>query len=324
MTFFPFVDPNRRPQAKIRKMTEELTQKFQAIDPDLTLIHNDNFIDYGPEVFPKLSKIYWDPRVPDHPMEHFVYSEYRLKYQFYTLYCFTPYGEQIDEHYGKVNHSDRKTLQAIDDLILTVIHTYQAKNLSYWKDLFPEEQFQQTIASHYQRTSQMIGEGKKSSRLITFTDPKHRPLAAVEKNTNFLETQLNQLDSRLTVTHDDSFIDFGPKDGHFLAECPYDPEEDDPDDDRLGLSDEEYVICYENTPLFGISPYGLSFGYHGDFFNGGIPMIDYLGIRKTHNETILKIIYTYKLYNMYYWREQYTPEDFQIKSKKFKKDWSLS
>ena len=57
MTFFPFVDPNRRPQAKIRKMTEELTQKFQAIDPDLTLIHNDNFIDYGPEVFPKLSKI---------------------------------------------------------------------------------------------------------------------------------------------------------------------------------------------------------------------------------------------------------------------------
>ncbi|NAA59643.1 hypothetical protein GUJ08_15655, partial [Enterococcus mundtii] len=55
MTFFPFVDPNRRPQAEIKKMTEELTQKFQAIDPDLTLIHNDNFIDYGPEVFPKLS-----------------------------------------------------------------------------------------------------------------------------------------------------------------------------------------------------------------------------------------------------------------------------
>ncbi|OTP27605.1 hypothetical protein A5802_001340, partial [Enterococcus mundtii] len=24
MTFFPFVDPNRRPQAEIKKMTEEL------------------------------------------------------------------------------------------------------------------------------------------------------------------------------------------------------------------------------------------------------------------------------------------------------------
>ncbi|WP_375148199.1 hypothetical protein [Enterococcus mundtii] len=39
MTFFPFVDPNRRPQAKIKKMTEKLTKKFQAIDPDLTLIN---------------------------------------------------------------------------------------------------------------------------------------------------------------------------------------------------------------------------------------------------------------------------------------------
>ncbi len=85
MTFFPFVDPNRRPQAEIKKMTEELTQKFQAIDPDLTLIHNDNFIDYGPEVFPQLSTIYWDPRVPNHPMEHFVYSEYLLRYGGYLF-----------------------------------------------------------------------------------------------------------------------------------------------------------------------------------------------------------------------------------------------
>ncbi|NAA57906.1 hypothetical protein GUI51_05555, partial [Enterococcus mundtii] len=101
MTFFPFVDPNRRPQAEIKKMTEELTQKFHAIDPDLTLIHNDNFIDYGPEVFPKLSKIYWDPRVPNHPMEHFVYSEYLLRYRGYPLYWFTPYDEQIYEYYRK-------------------------------------------------------------------------------------------------------------------------------------------------------------------------------------------------------------------------------
>ena len=311
MHFFPFVDPNRRPQAEIKKMTEELTQKFHAIDPDLTLIHNDNFIDYGPEVFPQLSSIYWDPRVPNHPMEHFVYSEYRLKYQFYTLYCFTPYGEQIDEHYGKVNHSDRKTLQAIDDLILTVIHTYQAKNLSYWKDLFPEEQFQQTIASHYQRTSQMIGEGRKSSRLITFTDPKHRPLAAVEKNTEFLETQLNQLDSRLTVTHDDSFIDFGPSDGYFLAECPYDPEEDDLDDDRRGLSEEEYEICYEDIPLFGCSPYNISFGIYGDFYSKWMLNIDYLDLRERLNNPTLAIIHQYQLDNLYYWRDHYSTEKFQ-------------
>ncbi|MBE9911153.1 MULTISPECIES: hypothetical protein [Enterococcus] len=321
MTFFPFVDPNRRPQAEIKKMAEELTQKFQAIDPDLTLIHNDNFIDYGPEVFPQLSTIYWDPRVPDHPMEHFVYSEYLLRYGGYPLYWFTPYDEQIYEYYrspGGNADSRRKTLKMIEQTLLRIIHDYQVHNLLYWKDIFTEKQFEQEKLKPYKRVSQSIGPGELISSPISFTDPKHRPLAAVEKNTEFLETQLDQLDSRLTVIRDDSYIDFDPDIGHFLAECPYDPEEDEPDDPRRYLSNEEYTISYGGISLFGCSPYQLSYGIHGDFYNEWMFNTDYLGLSEQLNNSILAIIYQYQQNNLYYWRTVYTPEMFQKKINEYK------
>ncbi|MEI1233610.1 hypothetical protein [Enterococcus mundtii] len=326
MTFFPFVDPNRRPQAKIRKMTEELTQKFQAIDPDLTLIHNDNFIDYGPEIFPKLSKIYWDPRVPDHPMEHFVYSEYLLRYRGYPLYWFTPYDEQIYEYYRKpsgASDSSRQAVKVIDQAILKVIHEYQVHNLFYWNDLFTEKQLEQERLKPYNRPSQFIGPGELISSPISFTDPKHRPLAAVEKSTEFLETQLDQLDSRLTVIHDKSYIDFGPDIGHFLTECPYDPEEDEPDDPRRDLSRYEYDIYFNKTLLFSLSPYCSGTGFHGDYFNGGIPNVTYLGLSKKLVDAINVIMRKYMLYNKYYWRETYTPEQFQSKIREDKEWWTL-
>ncbi|MGM0293393.1 hypothetical protein [Enterococcus sp. AZ062] len=326
MTFFPFVDPNRRPQAEIKKMTEELTKKFQAIDPDLTLIHNDNFIDYGPEVFPKLSKIYWDPRVPYHPMEHFVYSEYLLRYGGYPLYWFTPYDEQIYEYYRKpsgASDSSRQAVKVIDQAILKVIHDYQVHNLFYWNDLFSEKQLEQKRLEPYNRPSQFIGPGELISSPISFTDPKHRPLAAVEKNTEFLETQLDQLDSRLTVIHDKSYIDFGPDIGHFLAECPYDPEEDEPDDPRRDLSRYEYDIYFNKTLLFSLSPYCSGTGFHGDYFNGGIPNVTYLGLSKKLVDAINVIMRKYMLYNKYYWRETYTPEQFQHKIREDKEWWTL-
>ncbi|AUB52918.1 hypothetical protein EM4838_07905 [Enterococcus mundtii] len=326
MTFFPFVDPNRRPQAEIKKMTEELTQKFHAIDPDLTLIHNDNFIDYGPEVFPKLSKIYWDPRVPNHPMEHFVYSEYLLRYRGYPLYWFTPYDEQIYEYYRKpsgASDSSRQAVKVIDQAILKVIHEYQVHNLFYWNDLFTEKQLEQERLKPYNRPSQFIGPGELISSPISFTDPKHRPLAAVEKNTEFLETQLNKLDSRLTVIRDESYIDFGPDIGHFLAECPYDPEEDEPDDPRRDLSRYEYDIYFNKTLLFSLSPYCSGTGFHGDYFNGGIPNVTYLGLSKKLVDAINVIMRKYMLYNKYYWRETYTPEQFQSKIREDKEWWTL-
>ena len=326
MTFFPFVDPNRRPQAKIRKMTEELTQKFQAIDPDLTLIHNDNFIDYGPEVFPQLSSIYWDPRVANHPMEHFVYSEYQLRYKNYPLYWFTPYGEWLYETYQKPGGTpdpERKTLKMIDQTILRIIHDYQVHNLLYWKDIFTEKQFEQEKLEPYKRLSQFVGPVKIISSPISFTDPKHRSLAAVKKNTEFFETQLDHLDSRLTVVHDDSYIDFGPDIGHFLAECPYDPEEDEPDDPRRDLSRYEYDIYFNKTLLFSLSPYCSGTGFHGDYFNGGIPNVTYLGLSKKLVDAINVIMRKYMLYNKYYWRETYTPEQFQSKIREDKEWWTL-
>ena len=326
MTFFPFVDPNRRPQAEIKKMTEELTRKFHAIDPDLTLIHNDNFIDYGPEVFPQLSTIYWDPRVPDHPMEHFVYSEYLLRYGGYPLYWFTPYDEQIYEYYRKpsgASDSSRQAVKVIDQAILKVIHEYQVHNLFYWNDLFTEKQLEQERLKPYNRPSQFIGPGELISSPISFTDPKHRPLAAVEKNTEFLETQLNKLDSRLTVIRDESYIDFGPDIGHFLAECPYDPEEDEPDDPRRDLSRYEYDNYFNKTLLFSLSPYCSGTGFHGDYFNGGIPNVTYLGLSKKLVDAINVIMRKYMLYNKYYWWETYTPEQFQSKIREDKEWWTL-
>ncbi|MDV7744011.1 hypothetical protein [Enterococcus mundtii] len=327
MTFFPFVDPNRRPQAEIKKMTEKLTKKFQAIDPDLTLIHNDNFIDYGPEVFPKLSKIYWDPRVANHPMEHFVYSEYQLRYKNHPLYWFTPYGEWLYESYKKPGGTpdpERKTLKMIDQTILRIIHDYQVRNLLYWKDIFTEKQLEQEKLEPYKRLSQFVGPAKIISSPISFTDPKHRPLAAVEQNTEFLETQLNHLDSRLTVIHDDSYIDFGPDIGHFLAECPYDPEEDEPDDPRRYLSHYDYNIYFNETAIYGLSPYSIGTSFHGDFFNGGIANVTYLGLSKELDDAIEVIMRKYMLYNKYYWRNNYSYEDFQKIVRNYKKTWKLN
>ncbi|PTO35389.1 hypothetical protein [Enterococcus mundtii] len=326
MTFFLFVDPNRRPQAKIRKMTEELTQKFQAIDPDLTLIHNDNFIDYGPEVFPKLSKIYWDPRVPDHPMEHFVYSEYLLRYRVYPLYWFTPYDEQIYEYYRKpsgASDSSRQAVKVIDQAILKVIHEYQVHNLFYWNDLFSEKQLEQERLKPYNRPSQFIGPGELVSSPISFTDPKHRPLAAVEKNTEYLETQLNKLDLRLSLIHDDSYIDFGPKIGRFLAEYSYDPEEDEPDDPIRDLSDSEYQIYYGDSILYSFTPYTFGTGYQGNILSGGIPSFVHLGLSDELDATVIKHVHKYQLNNLYYWRDYYTTGEFQKEIKKYKKIWCL-
>ncbi|MGQ4225130.1 hypothetical protein [Enterococcus mundtii] len=327
MTFFPFVDPNRRPQAEIRKMTEELTQKFQAIDSDLTLIHNDNFIDYGPEVFPQLSSIYWDPRVANHPMEHFVYSEYQLRYKNYPLYWFTPYGEWLYETYKKPGGTpdpERKTLKMIEQTLLRIIHDYQVRNRLYWKDLFTEKQFEQEKLEPYKRLSQFVGPVKIISSPISFTDPKHRSLAAVEKNTEFLETQLDHLDSQLTVIHDDSYIDFGPDIGHFLAECPYDPEEDEPDDPRRYLSHYDYHIYFNETAIYGLSPYSIGTSFHGDFFNGGIANVTYLGLSKELDDAIEVIMRKYMLYNKYYWRNNYSYEDFQKIVRNYKKTWKLN
>jgi len=326
MTFFPFVDPNRRPQAKIRKMTEELTQKFQAIDPDLTLIHNDNFIDYGPEVFPQLSSIYWDPRVANHSMEHFVYSEYQLKYRNYPFYWFTPYGEWIYESYrrpGGNSNSARKILKMIDHTILKVIHDYQAHNLFYWKDLFSEKQLDQERLEPYNRPTQFIGPGEIISLPMDLTDPKHRSLEAVNKNTIFLEKQLSKLDYRLTIIHDETFIDFGPDDGRFIAEWGYDPEEYEADDPILSLSYTEYTIYYNSTPIFNFTPYSQGSNYCGDYFKGGIPNAEYLELPKELVETINNIISEYMVFNLYYWRNQYTPEDFQYEIHKYKEMWHL-
>ncbi|PQF21814.1 hypothetical protein [Enterococcus mundtii] len=325
MTFFPFVDSNRRPQAKIRKMTEELTQKFQAIDPDLTLIHNDNFIDYGPEVFPQLSSIYWDPRVPDHPMEHFVYSEYRLKGKFYTAYWVTPYGVIIDK--SRLPDSHEKNLQkkvsSINDAILEVIRDYQVHNLLYWKDLFSQKQFAQHALALYKQNQQIIGDTNIWNSPFDFSDPKYRPLAAVKKNTEFLETQLRQLDFHLTLTHDDSFIDFGPEIGHLLADAPYDSEQDEPDDPIATISNYEYNIYFNQIPIYSLSPYSIGTCFHGDFFNGGITNVKYLGLNKVLDDAIEVIMRKYMLYNKYYWRETYTPEQFQHKIREDKEWWTL-
>ena len=326
MNSFHFVDPNRRPQADVRRMTKELTEKFHAIDPDLTLIHHDNFIDYGPEVFPQLASLYWDPRVPNHPMATFVYSEYHLRYRNFPLYWFTPYGECIDEFHGKVGNPvnpDWERLKSIDNDILKVIHDYQVHNFTYWQDLFSEEQLQQVITSHYSRTTRMIGNGIPGGRMMDFTDPMKRPHAAVEKATEYLETQLDKLDSRLTLSRDESYIDFEPSVGRYLSEWWYDPEVDDPDDPLIDLTDREYQIYYQKIILYSFGPYSLGTGYHGDIFDGGIPNIAYLGLNQELVDNILKVIHEYQLFNLYYWRDCYTPEEFQVEINKYKKMWDL-
>ncbi len=260
-------------------------------------------------------------------MEHFVYSEYQLRYKNYPLYWFTPYGEWLYETYKKPGGTpdpERKTLKMIDQTILRIIHDYQVRNLLYWKDLFTEKQFEQEKLEPYKRVSQFVGPAKIISSPISFTDPKHRPLAAVEKNTEFLETHLDHLDSRLTVIHDDSYIDFGPDIGHFLAECPYDPEEDEPDDPRRYLSHYDYHIYFNETAIYGLSPYSIGTSFHGDFFNGGIANVTYLGLSKKLDDAIEVIMRKYMLYNKYYWRNNYSYEDFQKIVRNYKKTWKLN
>jgi hypothetical protein len=321
MTTLTFTDPNRRDPEKIKQITKEMTQHFQAIDERLTLEHFDNFVDYGPEVFPHLAQLYWDPRVPNHPMEHFVYYEYVLRFNGISHYYITPYNEVISDSFITEKNCSWKRLKEIDYELLDIIHNYQIRNLEYWKDLYSKKEFQEEIEVFKKRTSHMIV--KPSGRALLFVDPKKRDPESINKMTDWMMKELQAIDSHLTITHDDSFIDFGPEEGKFLAEFPYDPEEDDPDDDRRGLSEEEYCIFYMGTPIYSLTPYDYGPYYHGDFFKGGIPNIDYLKIKQEVINKIKKLIITFFINNFYYWRQLYSPADFQYETKKLKKDWEL-
>ena len=323
MTALTFTDPNRRDPEKIKQITKEMTQRFQAIDERLTLEHFDNFVDYGPEVFPHLAQLYWDPRVPNHPMEHFVYYEYVLRLNGLPLYYITPYSEMMEKIFLSPNGVFWKMLVEIDDFLLTIIHDYQIQNLTYWKDLYPVQEFQNEIDRIRKRTSHMVENKRSLSKIMSFTDPKQRNPEVVKKMTEWMAQELQDLDPNLTVVHDDSFIDFGPNEGKYLVEFPYDPEEDDPDDDRRGLSEEEYCIFYMGTPIYSLTPYDYGPYYHGDFFKGGIPNINYLKIKQEVINKIKKIIVTYIINNFYYWRQKYSPADFQYEAKKLKEEWSL-
>ena len=321
MTALTFTDPNRRDPEKIKQITQEMTQRFQAIDERLTLEHFDNFVDYGPEVFPHLAQLYWDPRIPNHPMEHFVYYEYVLRLNGRLLYYVNPYTELMDESFLSPNSLFWKTLKESNNSLLAIIHDYQIQNLAYWKDLYSEKEFQEEIEAIQRRTSHMVE--KLGGRALSYIDPKQRDPESVNKMTDWMMKELQAIDSQLTITHDDSFIDFGPDEGKFLVEFPYDPEEDDPDDDRRGLSEEEYCIFYMGTPIYSLTPYDYGPYYHGDFFKGGIPNISYLKIKQEASNKIKKIIVTYIINNFYYWRQKYSPADFQYEAKKLKEEWSL-
>ena len=207
----------------------------------------------------------------------------------------------------------------IELTLLRIIHDYQVHNLLYWKDIFTEKQLEQEKLKPYKRVSQSIGPGELISSPISFTDPKHRPLDAVEKNTEYLETQLNKLDLRLSLIHDDSYIDFGPKIGRFLAEYSYDPEEDEPNDPICDLSDSEYQIYYGDTILYSFTPYTFGTGYQGNILSGGIPSFVHLGLSDELDATIIKHVHKYQLNNLYYWRDYYTTGEFQKEIKKYKK-----
>jgi hypothetical protein len=323
MTTLTFTDPNRRDSEKIKQITQEMTQRFQAIDERLTLEHFDNFVDYGPEVFPHLAQLYWDPRVPNHPMEHFVYYEYVLRLNGRLLYNFTPYSETIGDPFLSSKGIFWQLLEKIDDSLLTIIHDYQIQNLAYWKDLYSEKELQNEIEAIRKRTSKMAEKEPLFPRYMSFVDPKQRNPEAVKKMTNWMAQELQDLDPNLTVVHDDSFIDFGPNEGKYLAEFPYDPEEDDPDDDRRGLSDTEYEIFYKNYLLVGFTPYDSGYGIRKDPIRGITTNFSYLGIREVLESDIYIIISTFQLYNFYYWRKLYSPIDFQNKIKKLKKRSTL-
>ena len=323
MTALIFTDPNRRDPEKIKQITQEMAQRFQAIDERLTLEHFDNFVDYGPEVFPHLAQLYWDPRVPNHPMEHFVYYEYVLRLNGRLLYNFTPYNETIGDPFLSSKGVFWQLLEKIDDSLLTIIHDYQIQNLAYWKDLYSEKELQNEIEAIRKRTSKMAEKEPLFPRYMSFVDPKQRNPEAVKKMTAWIAQELHELDSHLSLTHNDDFIDFGPKEGKFLAECPYDPEEDDPDDEIRDLPDTEYEIFYDNHSLFTFTPYSLGYGVHGDFWNGGILNIAYLNLSDDFIKAIEKIMNRSSFYNFYYWRKLYSPADFQYEAKELKKFWEL-
>ncbi|OQO68604.1 hypothetical protein BH747_11355 [Enterococcus villorum] len=323
MTTLTFTDPNRRDPEKIKQITQEMTQRFQAIDERLTLEHFDNFVDYGPEIFPHLAQLYWDPRVPNHPMEHFVYYEYVLRLNGRLLYNFTPYSETIGDPFLSSKGIFWQLLEKIDDSLLTIIHDYQIQNLDYWKDLYSEKELQNEIEAIRKRTSKMAEKEPLFPRYMSFVDPKQRNPEAVKKMTAWIAQELHELDSHLSLTHNDDFIDFGPKEGKFLAECPYDPEEDDPDDEIRDLPDTEYEIFYDNHSLFTFTPYSLGYGVHGDFWNGGILNIAYLNLSDDFIKAIEKIMNRSSFYNFYYWRKLYSPADFQYEARKLKEGWGL-
>ncbi|MGN8982988.1 hypothetical protein ACTNBL_11935 [Enterococcus villorum] len=289
----------------------------------MTLEHFDNFVDYGPEVFPHLAQLYWDPRIPNHPMEHFVYYEYVLRLNGRLLYNFTPYNETIGDPFLSSKGVFWQLLEKIDDSLLTIIHDYQIQNLAYWKDLYSEKELQNEVETIRKRTSKMAEKEPLFPRYRSFVDPKQRNPEVVKKMTDWMAQELQDLDPNLTVVHDDSFIDFGPNEGKYLVEFPYDPEEDDPDDDRRGLSEEEYCIFYMGTPIYSLTPYDYGPYYHGDFFKGGIPNINYLKIKQEVINKIKKIIVTYIINNFYYWRQKYSPADFQCEAKELKEFWDL-
>ncbi|EMF0395467.1 hypothetical protein IGJ18_000361 [Enterococcus sp. AZ078] len=322
--FFP--DPQRRPQKDIQEMTAKLTKQFQAIDERLTLEHFDDFVDYGPEVFPQLAPLYWDPRVPNHPMEHFVYYEYVLRLNGFPIYVITPYSEVIDKTYtrkGRDKDPFWSLMRRIDPEILSIIHEYQIQNLHYWRDLYSVTQFQAEINKINSRVSLIPEKTNNEARTLLFIDPKQRDPEFVRRTTEQMAQELAELDPHLSVVYHEDFIDFGPEDGLFLSECPFDPEEDDPDDPRAGLADTEYTVYYEDTILYASTPYSLGYGYHGDYFRGGIPSREYLGLSQEFTEEILRIMNKFSLYNYYYWRHLYTPADFQTEIRRYQKSWDL-
>ena len=181
MTALTFTDPNRRDPEKIKQITQEMTQRFQAIDERLTLEHFDDFVDYGPEVFPHLAQLYWDPRVPNHPMEHFVYYEYVLRLNGRLLYNFTPYNETIGDPFLSSKGVFWQLLEKIDDSLLTIIHDYQIQNLAYWKDLYSEKELQNEVETIRKRTSKMAEKEPLFPRYRSFVDPKQRNPEVVKK-----------------------------------------------------------------------------------------------------------------------------------------------
>ncbi|MBF8807169.1 MAG: hypothetical protein IC227_00560 [Enterococcus lacertideformus] len=229
----------------------------------------------------------------------------------------------MDDSFSKYDNPFLSMLREVDHELLSIIHHYQCQNLHYWRDLYSETQFKEALNEIKNRTSQLPKTLKKKTRLLTFTDPKQRDPESIQKATEQMAKELASLDPKLTVTYDDTFIDFGPNDGLFLAECPFDPEEDDPNDPRAGLSDEEYCISYDGTPIYSFSPYSLGKYYHGDYFKGGISNVKYLGLSEELTEGILKTINKFSLYNKYYWRHLYTPYEFQKEIREYINSWSL-